>query len=691
MADNKVSVELDLETQAALKNLAKTEQAINKFAANSQKSLEKTEGSFGSLGTTIAGVFGGGVALKAFDAVLGAIGKIPGAIAGITESGIEAEESTKKLALALAQAGDNSQGTLKEFEDLATSLSQLIGVEDEAVAGALRLSLQFGATKEQAKQIAIAAADVAASGLIPFDDAVAQLSGSLNGVLPRAFSKSIAGIKGLSEESLKSGEAIKIVADRFRDFAAINSNNLSVQIANVGINFRELEETLGKIIARNPAVKALFITINESLKSIGEELKNNGPAIDAFITSFVFGGLRIVQVFADIFDGAARTGAVIKETFNGVAEVVNVAIGVFLDLGNALDDIVRRVETLDFTGIFKKSEEALTGFKVAGDNLTDALDFSKPFLASTVATQNFTNEFLKNYEQQKLAINDKTNAFAEGEAVSQGIAEAELARQQQLVFDIAAIKDQQATDDLNRQLLVNEGFFTSDLTMAENRQQIVLREIQDRFEAEQRKTTLIKDGNEQRLALLKATAERERAVSAATTKFDQDQKKIQQKNTEDSLSIISGLMASSSKELFAIGKAANLANAIINGISAVQNALNTPFPLNIILPPLVAASAAVNVAKIASAKPPAFAEGGVVPGNSFSGDKVTARLNSGEMVLNDRQQSNLFNLANNGGSGNIEAAISRLGDRIERMQIVVQANAREIARVVRDEREAGFA
>jgi hypothetical protein len=691
MADNKVSVELDLETQAALKNLAKTEQAINKFAANSQKSLEKTEGSFGSLGTTIAGVFGGGVALKAFDAVLGAIGKIPGAIAGITESGIEAEESTKKLALALAQAGDNSQGTLKEFEDLATSLSQLIGVEDEAVAGALRLSLQFGATKEQAKQIAIAAADVAASGLIPFDDAVAQLSGSLNGVLPRAFSKSIAGIKGLSEESLKSGEAIKIVADRFRDFAAINSNNLSVQIANVGINFRELEETLGKIIARNPAVKALFITINESLKSIGEELKNNGPAIDAFITSFVFGGLRIVQVFADIFDGAARTGAVIKETFNGVAEVVNVAIGVFLDLGNALDDIVRRVETLDFTGIFKKSEEALTGFKVAGDNLTDALDFSKPFLASTVATQNFTNEFLKNYEAQKLAINDKTNAFSEGEAVSQGIAEAELARQQQLVFDIAAIKDQQATDDLNRQLLVNEGFFTSDLTLAENRQQIVLREIQDRFEAEQRKTTLIKDGNEQRLALLKATAERERAVSAATTKFDQDQKKIQQKNTEDSLSIISGLMASSSKELFAIGKAANLANAIINGISAVQNALNTPFPLNIILPPLVAASAAVNVAKIASAKPPAFAEGGVVPGNSFSGDKVTARLNSGEMVLNDRQQSNLFNLANNGGSGNIEAAISRLGDRIERMQIVVQANAREIARVVRDEREAGFA
>ena len=47
---------------------------------------------------------------------------------------------------------------------------------------------------------------------------------------------------------------------------------------------------------------------------------------------------------------------------------------------------------------------------------------------------------------------------------------------------------------------------------------------------------------------------------------------------------------------------------------------------------------------------PKFAEGGIVPGGSFSGDNVIARVNSGEMILNDKQQANLLNLANGGQS-----------------------------------------
>lgn len=39
--------------------------------------------------------------------------------------------------------------------------------------------------------------------------------------------------------------------------------------------------------------------------------------------------------------------------------------------------------------------------------------------------------------------------------------------------------------------------------------------------------------------------------------------------------------------------------------------------------------------------------GGIIEGNSIHGDKVLARINSGEMVLNKRQQSNLFRQLNN--------------------------------------------
>jgi len=53
----------------------------------------------------------------------------------------------------------------------------------------------------------------------------------------------------------------------------------------------------------------------------------------------------------------------------------------------------------------------------------------------------------------------------------------------------------------------------------------------------------------------------------------------------------------------------------------------------------------------------AFENGGIVGGSSFTGDKVPARVNSGEMILNRGQQSKLFAMANgdnsSGGGSNI--------------------------------------
>lgn len=46
-----------------------------------------------------------------------------------------------------------------------------------------------------------------------------------------------------------------------------------------------------------------------------------------------------------------------------------------------------------------------------------------------------------------------------------------------------------------------------------------------------------------------------------------------------------------------------------------------------------------TIAAIKSATAGSFAEGGIVPGNSFSGDRLTANVNSGELILNAAQQS----------------------------------------------------
>ncbi|MEA4822072.1 MAG: hypothetical protein VB122_07625, partial [Erysipelotrichales bacterium] len=54
--------------------------------------------------------------------------------------------------------------------------------------------------------------------------------------------------------------------------------------------------------------------------------------------------------------------------------------------------------------------------------------------------------------------------------------------------------------------------------------------------------------------------------------------------------------------------------------------------------------ALITGAKALSALP-GFAEGGIVPGSSFTGDKIMGRLNSGEMILNRAQQANLWKTA----------------------------------------------
>jgi len=68
----------------------------------------------------------------------------------------------------------------------------------------------------------------------------------------------------------------------------------------------------------------------------------------------------------------------------------------------------------------------------------------------------------------------------------------------------------------------------------------------------------------------------------------------------------------------------------------------------------VAAAVASAIAAMASAtkalkeakkpKEPTFEYGGIVGGNSFTGDKITARVNSGEMILNQRQQAELWKI-----------------------------------------------
>jgi len=112
----------------------------------------------------------------------------------------------------------------------------------------------------------------------------------------------------------------------------------------------------------------------------------------------------------------------------------------------------------------------------------------------------------------------------------------------------------------------------------------------------------------------------------------------------------------------------DLAMGAVNTAVAVTKTMTTvPWPVNI---PLAIGQGVAGAAQIAviNANKPKMQFGGFVPGQSFSGDQVDVRLNSGEAVLNPAQQRQFMLLANGGGSG---ARSVSIGDTA----IIINGNA----------------
>ena len=85
--------------------------------------------------------------------------------------------------------------------------------------------------------------------------------------------------------------------------------------------------------------------------------------------------------------------------------------------------------------------------------------------------------------------------------------------------------------------------------------------------------------------------------------------------------------------------------------SGVASAAPLKFPANIAAIATIVATIASTFASIMSSVG-AFADGGIIGGGSKIGDHMIARVNAGEMILNGRQQANLFKMINDGQEAN---------------------------------------
>lgn len=152
--------------------------------------------------------------------------------------------------------------------------------------------------------------------------------------------------------------------------------------------------------------------------------------------------------------------------------------------------------------------------------------------------------------------------------------------------------------------------------------------------------------------LVKAAQDRAESLAA----IDDASASNSVKTAGDAISSVLALQQSGGKEGGKIAKTAAIAQATMKTYESATSAYASLAGIPYVGPVLGAAAAGAavaaglaNVSQIKSAG--SFATGGIVGGTSTSGDNLTANVNSGEMILNKSQQTQLFSQANGGGGG----------------------------------------
>lgn len=147
------------------------------------------------------------------------------------------------------------------------------------------------------------------------------------------------------------------------------------------------------------------------------------------------------------------------------------------------------------------------------------------------------------------------------------------------------------------------------------------------------------------------------------------------------------------KVLFGVQKSIAIAQAIINTEAAASLALATSYVPYTQIPMATAIRALgyASVGVMAGTAIGSFATGGIIPGASYTGDNLTANVNSGEMILNGQQQKRLFDIADNRaptGNGGVNIVVENYGSSeisVEQLsetdiRIIARDTAREVVR-----------
>jgi len=687
VAENSIEFELTADERKALQAIRKVTKAVDQLGDTSEKSGKKSSQVF----NVFLGNLAAGAALQGINALASGARSLFNTFItdGVRAAQVQ-EDAVNSLNAALQRSGEFSQETSRDLQEFASSIQQVTTVGDEAVLQTLALAQAFGFSAEQSKVAAQAAIELSEAAGISLEEATRRVGRTISGSI-EDVSKFAPEIKNLTREQLAAGEAANLLADALSGTAAARLRTFSGSVTSASANFSDLQEVTGQVVTQNPALigairaaGAIFVQLQSVVKDNSDTIRDfvgniAGGAITSAITAVSESIIFLSQVFTS-FNNVAD--AVVRAFSDSVAFLVE----------GAAKLVEAAAATKEFFGVSAEgARDTAANLRAFSNELRNVSSIAaqeqekrnKDQEQFAERTREISDQLRKTADEQIQAAKDITVAETQESQNRLNAKQQELTAVQLLEAERkAAQQEEKELQKIEKQVEDDENFLFLEERLG--------REEAIRVTARAQQLENEKRHNEALKVLSDARAKAEKESIFAVTAFENQTQKQRINNLKGTFGTISTLQQSSSSTLFGIGKAAALAQHALNVPEAISKALSSaPPPFNFALAALVGTAMAVQGARIASARPPAFQDGGIVPGSSFSGDQVLARVNSGELILNRAQQASVAAQleANEGLVGELSA----LRRDIVNQPVTIEVDGKELAIAVRNAIDDGVA
>ena len=209
-----------------------------------------------------------------------------------------------------------------------------------------------------------------------------------------------------------------------------------------------------------------------------------------------------------------------------------------------------------------------------------------------------------------------------------------------------------------------DAFRESLMTEQQLRAQAYLTELEQLKEAKDQK--LITQSEYDALEKEKAQQHADELVAIEKERHNKEMQLEQQKRQAklaivgDIFGNLASLMNTGSKKLFAIGKAAAVANAVVDGYAAVQKTMaSVPYPFNV---PLAAAQAVASAAQVKGIMSTKFGSAG--SGQSFQGGQVVNNTSTQQAQQPEQRNISIALTGSGFSGGDIRGLISAINEEL---------------------------